>query len=275
MSTASHYVSELRERGWTRVEGALEPSLRATFLSRIRALHETRAEAPPGLRVPYLNQGHDMVYNVQNKDLPILKTFLSHPILRECLVALLNDEWYRTLPTGSPNYILRSLLGRSGGPTALPLHIDSFIPASGSFSWSVQGAFVLEEQSVANGCTVAVPGSHRFDRYADQDSLAKAEPIASKPGDLVLWDSRLWHGTTANKSGGSRWSLIATFARWWLKQNYDLPRTLPQAFYENLTNEEKAIMGYCSIPPRDELEGIDIKGGYECLRPRVEDYRLR
>ncbi len=178
-----------------------------------------------------------------------------------------------TQDEGAPNYILRSMLGRSSGPEHMPLHIDSFIPAAGSYCWSAQAAIVLEDQTEENGCTVAVPGSHRFDRYADQEAMALAEPIPSNTGDVVVWDSRLWHGARANKSGRTRWSLVGTFARWWLKQNYELTSTLPEAFYAGLTDEEKAIMGYCSIPPLDESERIDIKGGYEDLKPRVVDYR--
>jgi len=38
---------------------------------------------------------------------------------------------------------------------------------------------------------------------------------------------RAWH-----KAERSRWSLIATFARWWVKQNFDITGTLPQTVYE-------------------------------------------
>ena len=271
MNASSDKLTELRERGWVRLEGAVNPETVAAFLKTVHVL--STAPASAGARVPFLNQGHQMIYNLQGKDFTVLRTFLSHPALRSIFTSVLNDEWYRSLPAGSPNYILRSLLARSSGPASMPLHIDSFIPANSSFAWSAQAAIVLEDQTVENGCTVAVPGSHRFDRYADQAAITTAEPIPSKAGDIVIWDSRLWHGAGGNKAGKTRWSVIATFSRWWLKQNYDLPRSLPEEYYARLTNEEKAIMGYCSIPPRDESDRIDLKGGYEDLRPRVADYR--
>jgi ectoine hydroxylase-related dioxygenase (phytanoyl-CoA dioxygenase family) len=129
----------------------------------------------------------------------------------------------------------------------------------------MQVAFVLEDQTPLNGCTVFVPGSHQTDRYAHPSDLPTAIPVASKVGDVVIWDSRTWHGTTANTTGQSRWSFIATFARWWVKQSYDIPASLPNAFYSQLSDEERSILGYCSIPPRDEMDRIDIKAGYEIL----------
>ena len=188
MNASSDKLTELRERGWVRLEGAVDPETVAAFLKTVHVL--STAPASAGARVPFLNQGHQMIYNLQGKDFTVLRTFLSHPALRSIFTSVLNDEWYRSLPAGSPNYILRSLLARSSGPASMPLHIDSFIPANSSFAWSAQAAIVLEDQTVENGCTVAVPGSHRFDRYADQAAITTAEPIPSKAGDIVIWDSR-------------------------------------------------------------------------------------
>jgi hypothetical protein len=264
MHSIEHHVKELAEQGFTRIEQGIDANSVGNMLSLVKGLYES---LPPTAQdnVPYLNRGHSMIYNLQNKDIRFVHLMLRHPTLRAILMTALNDQWYRQIPADKPNYLLRSLLGRSGGPEPLPLHIDSFVPSSGSFSWSVQAAFVLEDQHSENGCTVAVPGSHRFDRYADQKNMKDAVPVVSKAGDIFIFDSRTWHGTTGNKSGKSRWSIIGTFGRWWLKQNYDIPRSIPGHIRSQLNSEELSIMGFCSIPPLDEYERIDIKGGYELL----------
>ena len=95
----------------------------------------------------------------------------------------------------------------------------------------------------------------------------------SQAGDVVIWDSRTWHGASENKSGGTRWAIIGTFARWWLKQFMDIPRSLPQEIYEKLTDSQKAILGFCSMPNKDETTGIDMKRGYDSLLPDVAAYR--
>jgi ectoine hydroxylase-related dioxygenase (phytanoyl-CoA dioxygenase family) len=274
-STTSPYaahVQAIAEQGYTLVERAVDPGTVSRLLALIRE-HYARAEKPSQTAVPYLNRGHEVLYNLQNRDVLFIRAMINHPAVRTVMMAHLNDTWYKQIPQDRPNYILRSMLARSGGAQPLPLHIDSFIPGSGSFAWSLQASFVLEDQHPENGCTVVVPGTHRADRYADQESMARAAPIASKAGDILIWDSRLWHGTTGNQSGRTRWAFIATFGRWWLKQNYDIPRALPRAIYNELNDEERAVMGYCSQTPRDEFERIDIKGGYELLRAADELHR--
>jgi ectoine hydroxylase-related dioxygenase (phytanoyl-CoA dioxygenase family) len=188
------------------------------------------------------------------------------------LTQFLNDRWFTQIPAGAPNYILRSFLARSSNHQ-MPMHIDSFIPSSGRNFFMMQCALLLEDSNESNGCTVLVPGSHRSDEYAPQESFATAVPMAAKAGDLMFWDSRLWHGARANVSDGTRWAMIATFGRWWIKQAFDIPGSLPQAIYQELSDSEKAVLGFCSVPYHDETTGIDMKRGYDLLPEHVRDYK--
>ena len=259
--TADEALKAIKDEGYVVLRGALAPERVTALLTAMRALSEAQA----GLQAadtPFLNRGHD----------DYVRAFTGDPLLMDILKGLLNDVWYRQIPSDQPNFILRSVIGRSSGKTTLPLHLDSFIPSSGETCFACQIALVLEDQTPERGCTVIVPGTHRSDRYADQEAMSRAEPLNAKAGDIVIWDSRLWHGALPNTTDASRWSLIATFVRWWIKQNYDVTGTLPQDIYEALTDDEKAVLGYCSMPPRDEHDRTDIKTGHEFLKPRVADY---
>ena len=88
----------------------------------------------------------------------------------------------------------------------------------------------------------------------------------------MLWDSRVWHGAKANNSGGTRWALIATYCRWWLKQAFDIPPNVPEAIYGSLTRKQRAILGFCSRPFGTEAEGVDMKQGYDSLVDSVSTY---
>jgi ectoine hydroxylase-related dioxygenase (phytanoyl-CoA dioxygenase family) len=214
---------------------------------------------------PAINAGHPAVYNLQNKDIFFLRLAFASEEIERILVHYLNDVWYKQIPRGQPNYILRTLAARSSSH-AMPLHIDSFVPYLGSHVYSMQFSIVLEDQDESNGCTIVVPGSHLSGEYAPQSALKEAIPIRSKAGDVVVWDSRLWHATTANVSNKTRWAILATFVRWWVKQYSNVTGTLPPDIYEELTDKEKSILGYCSVPPDDEFQRIDIKQGYADLR---------
>ena len=137
----------------------------------------------------------------------------------------------------------------------------------------MQCAILLEDQTLENGCTVLVPGSHLSDEYVPQEAFEEAIPVQGRAGDLVFWDSRIWHGARANQTGGTRWSIIGTFCRWWIKQAFDIPGNVPQEIYDQWTDRQKAVLGFCSVPYEDETFGIDMKRSYELLPQKVEDYR--
>lgn len=257
-------IQLLETQGYVKIPNALTQDSVKHLLKKINYYCENAPQVDQST-IPFLNRGHEVVYNLQNKDVEFIRTILGHQTLRALLMKLLNDEWYQQIPKENPNYILRTMVARNGKEAGLPLHIDSFIPNSGPYSWIAQVSFVLEDQYEENGCTIVVPGSHKSGRYATPEDMKDAIPIISKAGDMVLWDSRLWHGTTNNTTSKTRWAMIATFARWWVKQSYDVTGALPREIYHQLTNEEKSILGFCSCPPRDEMHRIDIKAGYEVL----------
>ena len=188
-----------------------------------------------------------IVWNLQNKDVYFLELLLGQASIERILVHFLNDTWYRRIPSGQPNYILRAYVARSG-LVPLPLHIDSFVPYRGEHLISMQCAIMLEDMRQARGATLVIPRSHRSGTYAEQAASTDAIPIEAHAGDVVLWDSRLWHGAAPNDSGETRWALIATFTRWWIKQAFDITGNLPAAIYEQLSTNQKAILGFCSIP---------------------------
>jgi hypothetical protein len=210
-----------------------------------------------------------LIYNLQNKD-KLFIDLLCVPFVRRLCMDKLNDEYYRFLPNDCPNYILSYYNARSSG-NRLDLHIDSYVPNPGPWCTAMQVVYMLDDTNERNGCTVVVPGSHRSGEFTDRN-LRHVVPIIATAGDLAVWDSRLWHGTTENVAGTSRWALVATLTQWWMKQKMDMPRSLPENIYRQLNEEHKALLGFCSIPPRDERERINTKCGYEVLKPSVTDY---
>lgn len=213
----------------------------------------------------YLMQNTDAILNLQNKNILFIKAISSSKILEEILKYFLNDKWYRAIRKDYPNYIIRSYAARSS-IIKMPMHIDSLIPYKGNEVVGMPCSIILEDQNLENGCTIVKPGSHLSGRWAKQNS--KIKPIISKAGDIVIWDGRVWHGTTSNKSGKSRWALISNFVRWWVKQLHDIPKGLPKEIYNKLSVKEKIILGFCSYPYKNEFEGSEMKRGLNTLHKR-------
>ena len=263
-------IDKLERDGYCVLPGAF-PVEQAEELRELTARWFADTVSQQSGRMPFLNKDQPMVYNLQAKDRRYLDILFEATEVHAVLKHFLNDAWFRPIPAEDPNYILRSYLARSSAHR-MPIHIDSFVPYGGSFVFIMQAAFVLQDQTTENGCTVVIPGSHLRGEYAPQDFDA-AKPLETKAGDIVLWDSRVWHGALENRTEESRWSLVATFQRWWLKQAFDIPGNMPQELYDTLTPSQKALLGFCSVPYDSERDGIDMKRGYEHLPERVADYR--
>ena len=267
-SELENCLRDLDIYGFTTIKNAISKQKIDDLLQRVEnGYSQIKNHKDIGLSARDAND--KMVYNLQNKDIEFINILDYQPV-KEILIRKLNDKYYRFIDEEHPNYILNYYNARSSG-SYLPLHIDSHIPSPGSHTWAMQVVFLLEDMDQDNGCTTVVPGSHLSGMYTDRD-LTNLKYINASAGDIVIWDSRLWHGTAENVSHTSRWALIATFTRWWLKQTMDITRSLPNEIYKNLSDEQKLLLGFCSIPPSDQSQRINTKTSYSELLDNVEDY---
>ena len=258
-----NYLEQIKKDGYCVLPQVLSQNQVNNFLTKIKELYkETKDKICQD--TPYLNTNQPNVYNLQNKDINFIKLLFDNKEIEHILIKHLNDKWYKQIPQDQPNYILRSFGARSSN-SALPLHIDSFIPYQGEEVIAMQMVIVLEDMSIENGCTVVIPGSHQIGEYADNTKFNNATPLLLKAGDIAIWDSRIWHGTTNNKTEDTRWTIIATFTRWWIKQHFDITKALPEEIKNQLSQKEKSILGFASVPYLSEYEGIEIKKGYNEL----------
>lgn len=271
LPTASECIAAIERDGYCYVPQVFSQDQVAGALALVRGWYD-RTVATQSERMPVLNRDQPMVYNLQSKDVHFIRMVLGSELIETILIHFLNDRWFTSIPAEAPNYILRSFLARSSN-YQMPMHIDSFVPYTGRHVYIMQCAIALEDQTKDNGCTVLVPGSHLSGEYCRQDSFETALPVEARAGDLVFWDSRIWHGARPNRTTGTRWAMIATFCRWWIKQAFDIPGNVPQDIYDALTDREKAVLGYCSVPYDNEVYGIDMKRGYQLLPKHVADYR--
>ncbi|WP_282611374.1 phytanoyl-CoA dioxygenase family protein [Pelagibius sp. Alg239-R121] len=220
------------------------------------------------------NQQRDKyVYHLHYKHIAYLSLLTDYGLLKP-LRPFLQDPYYRQIPGEDENFLLAYYNARSS-VDPLPLHIDNYVPSSGYHPNSMQVVISLSGQNRENGATIIVPGSHRLPRYPDRELEGLGEVLCCDPGDVVIWDSRLWHGALENKSGRDRWSLVATFRPWWVKQNFDPVRGVSEDIYAQATNQQKALLGFLSLPPKDETDRISPKQGYDDLLPTIADYRNR
>lgn len=203
------------------------------------------------------------VYNLQYKSYDFIKIF-SKKILVEIAKYFLNDPFYQLLSSDKPNYILKYYNARSS-VNKLDLHIDSYMPFKGEETYMMQFIFLLNDSTKKNGCSIVVEGSHKTGKFCNRKSK-KIKYLEGKAGDVIIWDSRLWHGAKVNESKNTRWALVSTLTRWFIKQSMDMPKGMPKKIYNKCKNSEKLFLGYCSVPPINEFNGINTKANYSSLK---------
>ncbi len=253
--------SDLNDNGFSLIKKGINPSTINKIKSLVIKLHnQNKTKKYKGL--PDRDKKDLRIYNLPKRH-KIFCDLIADSNLEKILIKGLNDQYYRWLPNDVPNYILQNFNARSSG-YALDLHIDSVIPFKGKYPLSYIVLFVLEDMGKENGATVVVPRSHKTGRYTNRASK-KIKVVDASAGDILILDSRTWHGTTENKTNKSRWLINAVFSIWSMKQQVDFPKTIPTKIFNKLNNKQKQILGYCSIPPKSENDRINIKCGYEVL----------
>jgi hypothetical protein len=208
--------------------------------------------------------GGSIVPCVQNVAKRYIDLITCEPLER-IVRASLNDPYYSEIPEGHSNYILSEYIARCTSGK-LRMHIDSWIPMPGPRTYMMQLGIALDDRGEEDGCTVVVPGTHQSGQYTDR-AYPNVKPLPLKAGDVVMWDSRLWHGTTEQKAPRRCWLLVATFQMWFVKPRFDCTKSLPAEIYERLESRQKAVLGFCSIPPSDPDEDQRSRKGYEVLPP--------
>ena len=134
---------------------------------------------------------------------------------------------------------------------------------------SIKVAYWLSDVSEpGRGNLYVLPGSQLHDRIAlppeDEQVQGRmpegAVPVCCRPGDAVLFDRRLWHAGTPNKSAITRKVLFYGYGYRWLRPKDDMTVT-PQMLASN-DPVRRQLMG----------DGVDANGHFS---PSAADVPLR
>jgi hypothetical protein len=199
---------ELDERGFVRLGGFISPERRERLKDRLLALFESEGEAAGG---EFKHEpGARRLANLVDKGAVFVECVVEPEIL-EYVGHVLGTR-----------FKLSSLNARSANPRngeSQPLHVDAgAVPDARGF-WVCNTVWMLDDFTPENGALRAVPGSHRFGRRP-QDALADPRLphpdevlVTGQAGDLVVMNSHLWHGGTANDTDRPRLALHAFYCR--------------------------------------------------------------
>lgn len=114
----------------------------------------------------------------------------------------------------------------------------------------VQLLLTLDEFSSETGATWLLRGSHNEDRKpGDEEFFANAVQLSADAGQLLLFDSRVWHAAGVNRTDRARRALTLTFTRPFIKPQFDYCRYLGLPYVERLPESTQQLLGFFARVP--------------------------
>ena len=117
--------------------------------------------------------------------------------------------------------------------------------------------FLMVDFTAVNGPTRQIPGtqnSHaRLPKLAEEPEWMKLSTVCPAPaGSVLIRDPRAWHGGTPNLSNEVRAMPNAEFYAPWFRER--MPRSMPKALYEQLSEHGQHIARYIVADDDKELD---------------------
>jgi len=268
-----NYTQQLEELGYCLIPDLITPEECDKYVQLLERDYKkysslyagSGSETPHGLDDKSLEK---VVYNLHNKDISWYKLF-EHPAVTKLLDGLLIEGSYKNsepyyLNNNSARFPLKGNLGQQ-------LHSDSRLPGI-NYCIVANVLWVLDDFTPENGATRVVPGSHKFMSFAEDGKCYDEEIlISAKKGSAIIFNANLWHGGGPNFNGNRRWALALGYARWFIKPAFDYIKNTPKEIYDQLTSEQKSLLGFDLIAPTDEFTRVRRRSD----KPETpEEYKL-
>jgi ectoine hydroxylase-related dioxygenase (phytanoyl-CoA dioxygenase family) len=178
----------------------------------------------------------------------------NEPIYLELLRIFCDSEIYSFVKEFfHGNFILNSYGGLKNIPSkpsyVTNIHRDIRF-FSGDFPLMLNLLIMLDDFTLENGATYLLAGSHKKDKRPDiNEFYEKSDRAIGKKGNILFFNSNLWHAAGINNSPNERRAITITFSKPFMKQQFDYCRAIGYESIESMSIELQQIIGYFSRTP--------------------------
>jgi len=121
---------------------------------------------------------------------------------------------------------------------------------SNQFPIMINCLLMIDDFTIENGGTYLLPYSHLEERKPDDaEFFSKAIQATGKRGDLLIFDSNVWHSSAPNTTQGHRKAVPITITKSFMKQLLDYPRAIGYDKMDDFNLELQQLLGYHSRVP--------------------------
>lgn len=109
---------------------------------------------------------------------------------------------------------------------------------------------MVDDFTVDNGGTYLLPESHlKEEKPSDEEFFSNAIQAVGGRGDLLVFDSNVWHSSAPNKTDRGRRAIPITISRSFMKQLLDYPRAIGYDKMDDFNLPLQQFLGYHSRVP--------------------------
>ena len=237
----------LDDQGYLLLEDFMSPELLAAVQSRIEEIFAEEGDRA-GAEFKQEPQARRLANLVNKGD--IFQHIIATPKVLEYVSYVLGSE-----------FKLSSLNFRSANPRSdwvQPLHCDAGALPDEKGYWVCNVIWLLDDFTIENGATRMVPGSHKW-RSLPQDVLPDPHAphpdevlLTARAGSVVIMNTHMWHGATANHTARPRRALHSFYCRWDKPQQQYQKKLLSPEVQQRLSPEIRQLLAL-DDPLNDEL----------------------
>ena len=237
-SVVQTHVNEILTQGYTIIPSVLSDAEIAQCRDALDAIFLDETEV--GLRHKWHNNAFKVAYMLAQKH-PVFRRMALNPKLLPTIQTVLGQDCNLSNVNG---------LAMVPGGEPQSLHQDASESTPGTCVY-LNAVHCLDDFNQANGATRLIPQSQheywpREKNTADLES--KAIYIHAKAGSVIAYDGALLHGGSRNTTEKSRRALHFFYHRSWAKPQWDLPRSFTPDVVAQMTDDEKRLFGFYSVP---------------------------
>lgn len=232
--SVEEHVSEVRSRGWTVIEDAIEPALVDALADDLGRL-ETELDVRPADN-SFEGRSTLRVYNLVARS-EIWWRVPVHPAVLPVVEGVLDG-----------GCLISSLSSINIGPgeTAQPIHADDqLIPLPKPHPPTVCNTmWALTDFTEENGATRVVSGTHLADDSPVYGQHYESEPAVMKRGSVLVWHGSLWHGGGANHTDRRRVGIAMNYCAGFIRQQENQQLGIPVEMVQRMPRRLQELVGY-------------------------------
>ena len=237
------YFELINEKGWFKIPHLLDEVL-------IQKLRDGMDDAYSFCREIQVKNGIDANTDGTVHHLPSVKS----DVFLDLLKVLKSNEIKKFLHKYfQGQFILNSyggVINKKNKPSYVAnIHRDvRFFNSENDFMINV--LVMLDDFTLDNGATHLLTKSHTINEKPEENTFYNnAERATGTAGDVVFFNSKLWHAAGINKTNQQRRAITITLTKPFFKQQLDYCRLLGESTISKLDDHLKQLLGYNSRVP--------------------------